>query len=113
MKAKIATYSSVSRIVDRDLADRRPALRDAVRQPAGEIGLEISDRVAERVEMGAPADHVGALRHQDLVGEDLVGEVQHRPHEQDRAAGQQELRAVIGPEPVGRRAAPEYRPASP
>ncbi len=70
---------------DGDLADRRAALRDAVGQPPGEIRLEIPERVAERIEMGAPADHVGALRHQDLVGDDLVGEMQDRPHEQDRA----------------------------
>ena len=47
--------------------------------------------MAERVDMVAPADLVGDLRHHDLVDDGVVGEIDQRPHHDDEEgrAGEQ------------------------
>ena len=86
---------------DRHLAHRRPDLHHAVGEPPREVGLEVGERVAQRVEVRPPAHHVGALGHDELVGERLVQPVHERARHQDEGGRRRERRAVLGQHPVG------------
>ncbi len=78
----------------RDFANRLPRLQDARRQPPGEVALEIRDRVAERVAVRAPADHVGGVDDDDLVLDYVVHEIERGPQHQHGKADDEQRRAV-------------------
>jgi hypothetical protein len=89
---------------DREFAHRDPDLRHPVGEAPGEVGLEVRQGVAQGVEVRAPADEPGGLRHHELVRDRLVRPGEERPDHQDQGGGEHQAGAMVAPQ--GLRARP-------
>jgi tRNA (cytidine/uridine-2'-O-)-methyltransferase len=93
--------------LDRHVPERGPDLGDAVREASGEIALEVGERVAERIQVRAPADAVGELGHHHLVDHALVDDVGDGAEDEEQHRDRDQERAVLLPQVAGRRAGEE------